>query len=196
MTHEEILPATKSSPNNSIVWTPSGTGHRGGHLVIRTGRKSCEYIVAESQATGGRSVVMMKCEGSTAGTDGDEAAYDVFVPDAGSNYYRHCTCKGFSRHAGCKHVEALAAILENQWMPGDSPEVEPTVESVDQSWYPCRITEEEMPECFRRTYTPPPARARESMCPECGGECIYECENSPKREPYRAPHNNGIAPWM
>lgn len=36
----------------------------------------------------------------------------------------------------------------------------------------------------------------EDRCPECGGDCVYECANAPKREPYRVPHNNGIAPWM
>ena len=166
MFHEIELPATKSSKRNSMTWYPSDT-ERGGLLVLHTGKERCEYLVVEVEAAGGRAVRMLKRDD---GSDPETASHDVFVPVA-SRYHPHCTCKGFSRHSGCKHVAALQVLVAQALIPGET-EIAPAV-----------------PACVA-------VSERESMCPECGGECRYYCENAEPAVRYERPHNNGIAPWM
>ena len=109
-TYTEVLPATKSSPNAAIKWTPTGSSK--GLLTISQNRSHAEYAVAEFDADGGRAFHFAKIAG---GTDKTESTYDVFVANAGSGEHHSCSCRGALRTGNCKHQEAVRAILENGW---------------------------------------------------------------------------------
>ncbi len=108
----EVLPATKSSRHGAIRWTPADDGPAAGTLTIDTDRARVDYAVTEFP-TGwdGRGFHFEK---TGAGTDADEAGYDVFV--ARNRQDRMCSCKGFTRHGHCKHVSAALALIENGWL--------------------------------------------------------------------------------
>jgi hypothetical protein len=114
-TYSELLPATKSSQHNGIRWTPSAT-EQGGHLLIDTKRTRSEYLVAEFPAANGRGFHFAKVSGHTDPTATSE---DVFIGTG----RRFCSCRGYARTGDCKHVEAVVAILENNWLP--APVCEP-----------------------------------------------------------------------
>jgi hypothetical protein len=110
---ETSLPATKSSPTNSLHFTPTAPG-RGILIVDQKGRgKIAEYSVAEFHADGGRGFHLTKREG---GSDRTTDAYDVFIPceetaDAGFAH-ETCDCRGFQTAGHCKHIDAIRAITD------------------------------------------------------------------------------------
>jgi hypothetical protein len=123
-TFTEILPATKTSPNNGIRWEPAS-----GRLEILTGRKSDAYRVAEFPADGGRGFRFTKL---TPGTDRDVDAYSVFCATPGTGLHDSCECRGFLRHGQCKHLAAVRAIEENRFLwarTEAAPAVEPVAEA-------------------------------------------------------------------
>lgn len=109
-TFSEVLPATRGSEHNAIRFTPSETVPHAGLLTIDTARARVEYLLAEFPADGGRA---FRLEKITAGTDAESEIYDVFCGRPGLGDL--CTCKGFAYGRGkpCKHLLAVAALLDN-----------------------------------------------------------------------------------
>ena len=101
------LPATKSSPTNSIIFIETLPGH--GVLTIRQKRLDSRYSVSEFACDGGRGFRLEKLD---AGSDATEDAYEVFVKDGQSGEYSRCCCKGFERFGNCKHVESAQALAD------------------------------------------------------------------------------------
>jgi hypothetical protein len=125
-TFTEVLPATKSSENNAMQWTPGevpGTGT----LVVHTQRASVCYRVTEFATDWGRGFHLTK--DGTPGSDAASESYDVLVcrdplpdcgPAAGGSHREghRCDCKGFTFGRGkpCKHITAALALLANEWL--------------------------------------------------------------------------------
>lgn len=112
-TYTEVLPKTKSSPHNGILWTPGevpGTGL----LVVHTARASVSYRVTEFATDWGRGFHMAK--DGTPGSDAQSEAYDVLVCSDPRGH--RCDCKGFTFGHGkpCKHIAAALALIENAWI--------------------------------------------------------------------------------
>lgn len=119
-TFTELLRPTKTAPVQVIKWTPAdpdepvepGRLPVAGTLHIDQKRASVSYEVTEFPTPWhGRA---FRFEKVTEGTDADEPGYDVFVGANGQD--RLCCCKGFDRHGHCKHCDAAAALVENQWV--------------------------------------------------------------------------------
>ena len=113
-TYTELLPATKTEPKGSgIDWTPSiGTGPAAGVLTVKQKRLYASYVVCEFPTDwAGRAFHMVKLD---AGSDKTEERYNCFV--AGSGSARQCDCKGFHFSGHCKHLAALEALIENNWI--------------------------------------------------------------------------------
>jgi hypothetical protein len=109
----ELLPATKSSRHSAIRFTP-GTFPGTGELAIDDVRSSTRYAVAGLPCEfDGRAARLVKL---TAGTDREAEGYSVFCAAPGSRDHDSCECKGFYRHGRCKHVAALRAMLDNEWL--------------------------------------------------------------------------------
>lgn len=160
-----------------------------------------EYFLIETQADGGRAYRLLKV---TPGSDPEAVSYDGFLPEQ-PGYHPACRCKGFVRHDGCKHLEALKAIAGNRWFPD---QLQPAVSAPDL----CPLCRKQPPgigsslyeECGRemleewRAEQTAKATGRDQVaeCPECGGDCVIECRNAPRLPRCERPHNNGIAPWM
>ncbi len=130
VTFTELLPPQTSSKHNSINWSPGRT--RGtGLLAVHTMRSTVSYLVIEFGCDGeGRAFHMAKVD---EGTDREEVTYDVFC---GRNPRDHqCSCKGFAFGRGkpCKHINAIAALLENEglWNRCELANPEADVSSVE-----------------------------------------------------------------
>lgn len=111
--YTEIIPATKTSANNGIRWTPSERPNEG-EIIIDMGRTRAVYHLTEMQtAWEGRAFRLDIVRG---GTDPESESYNVFA--AANPQDRQCDCKGFSYGRGrpCKHIAAVEALLENQWI--------------------------------------------------------------------------------
>lgn len=107
----ELLPATKFRGDGVVIFTPSTT-ERGGLLRIAT-PKTAEYAVAEFPASWGRGFRLVK---RFFATDKTSASEDVFIstrPDVASR----CTCRGFSRHGHCEHLEAMKIVAASGALP-------------------------------------------------------------------------------
>lgn len=100
------LPETKSSRHNRVAYTPCESAPGAGVLTIGTDRGATEYALVEQDTDwSGRSFALVKI-----GADGDEPEqYSVFcgLP------HMLCDCRGFERWGGCKHVEAVVALVKN-----------------------------------------------------------------------------------
>ena len=110
----EVLPATKSSSHNSLTWTPNDEIPGEGVLVVDTVRSRTLYAVREFKTLwAGRA---FKLDVIRGGTDPESERYDVLVARDGRGHL--CDCKGFSYGRGkpCKHIAALAAVIENRWV--------------------------------------------------------------------------------
>jgi hypothetical protein len=108
----EVLESTKSSKNSAMTWTP-GKIAGCGVLVVHMQRVSTTYTVNEFRTDWtGRGFRLEKVEG---GSDKEETAYNVFCSRDGSHV---CDCKGFYYGKGkpCKHINAVLALIENQWV--------------------------------------------------------------------------------
>jgi hypothetical protein len=104
ITLTEVLPASKTSPNRAVRYSPVCAGV--GVVVIEDKRSSTRYAVAV-QAFGG--VRFTK-------TGGDEN-YAATVTS--------CECKGwlFSKSGTpCKHIECVRSLLANRWLEHDGRE--------------------------------------------------------------------------
>lgn len=106
-TFASTLPARKSSKNGTAVRFTAGANAGTGLLVLGAGRTATEYLVVEFAADGGRGFRLAKV---TPGTDAEADGYDVFA--CGTSAPR-CECKGYTRWAGCKHADAVAALLND-----------------------------------------------------------------------------------
>lgn len=111
-TFVEVLPATKSSKNTAIRWTPwavPGTGE----LVIEDRRTSTTYRVSEQPCDWtGTAARLVKVKG---GSDDSAGVYDVFVAATPGEHNR-CDCRGFERFSHCKHCSAVKALIQNRWL--------------------------------------------------------------------------------
>lgn len=110
----ELLPPTKSSRHNGILYTPDPGHAARGTLVVHTARASVTYLVTEFPTPwDGRAFHLAKV---TPGTDPESDAEDVFVGRNGAD--RQCSCKGFAYGKGrsCKHLHAAMALIENGWV--------------------------------------------------------------------------------
>ena len=130
-TYTEVLPASKTSPNRAMKYTPACTGV--GVLELTDSRSHTRYALAV-QPFGG--VRLSKSDGETY----------VVTPAA-------CECKGyvFGRGALCRHIHAVHALLANGWMDvaGDDREtVTDTAEEIEakDAWYAAgRLCQEPLP---------------------------------------------------
>jgi hypothetical protein len=117
-TFVELLPPTKTSPRGAIHWTPSAEQAGSGLLEICTSRVYATYFVLEyGTQWDGRAFNFVKV---TEGSDGRSESYDVFCSRNGQDH--QCSCKGFTYGKGkpCKHVAAAKALIENNWLRGES----------------------------------------------------------------------------
>jgi hypothetical protein len=128
----EVLYPTRTERHRGIEWTPCPPGCPcTGVLAIVGGRKSTRYALTEFPAAGGRAVRLTK--------PGGAESYDVFL--SSDRKSGTCTCAGFTyeatrkadrRHGdryrtlGCKHLDALDALVENGWLPhpGANPDAD------------------------------------------------------------------------
>jgi predicted nucleic acid-binding Zn finger protein len=107
-TFTEVLEPTATHKNRALTWMPAATGV--GVLTVTDSRIHVRYGVCElpvGKGFSGRAVKLSKADGEV---------YCVRVGErAGDD---HCDCKGFSYGRGkpCKHISALAALLENGWL--------------------------------------------------------------------------------
>lgn len=123
----EALPASKTHEHRGIRWTPC-EGHScacSGRLQIiqgKRGQDSATYLLTEFPPDAGfgdgRAFRLDKADGSEG--------YNLFV--AANPQDCLCDCAGFAYGRGrpCKHVTALRALLENNWLPhpGANPDAD------------------------------------------------------------------------
>jgi hypothetical protein len=108
-TFSDLLPPTKSDPRGAgIEWTPKSTegGPPAGALVIKQRRGHTSYSVEEAASDEyGRSFVVAKLNagGSVA---------EAYVAQLGAHGSRRCDCLGYRHNGECKHLAALAALVE------------------------------------------------------------------------------------
>ena len=102
MTLTEVLPGSKTSLNRAMQWTPVCAGV--GTLELADKKGGMRYAVAV-QPFGG--VRMSKADGET------------YVATRTA-----CECKGFTygRGLACKHIEAVRALVANDWLAADGLE--------------------------------------------------------------------------
>jgi hypothetical protein len=106
--YTDLLPATKSDPKGAgIDFAPAAEGS-GGLLVVKQKRVYTTYAVSEFP-TGwdGRAFALTKL---TEGSDPTEERYFCFLARNGQD--RRCDCKGFSYAGHCKHLSALATLID------------------------------------------------------------------------------------
>lgn len=106
----ELLPATKSERAGALVWraatdAESATSPFAGVLTLTGKRNHCRYVVEEFPANHGRGFMLFKLD---AGSDKTEERYSVCVGPRGTSL---CECRGFIATGKCKHITALAAII-------------------------------------------------------------------------------------
>jgi hypothetical protein len=128
MTLTETLPSTRSAKHRAINWTPCPAESRcpcTGTLAITTSKKHEEYgvveIIPSPHYEPGRAFQMVKPDGEV---------YSLLLADRRDR--SECDCAGFSydatrkadyRHQsrtdslGCKHLDAIAAVIANGWLP-------------------------------------------------------------------------------
>lgn len=111
----EVLPATKSSKNTAIRWTPNPDGDFdpvAGALVIESKRSTDLYAVIEFPCSWGRGFTLAK---KTKGTDETESSYNLCCSPHGAEH-DSCDCKGNVATGGCKHRAAIRALIANGWL--------------------------------------------------------------------------------
>lgn len=114
--YTEVLPERKSSRHSAINWKPvqdDAAPHLAGVLTIHTDNASAVYLVSEFP-TGwtGRGFTVRK---ATAGTDPTAESYSVYYPKSGP-IAASCDCRGHERFLHCKHVDAVVALVANEWL--------------------------------------------------------------------------------
>jgi hypothetical protein len=77
-------------------------GKATGVVRLTVGKESADYLLTIIPADYGRGFKLVK-----VGIDATEGEYAVNI----DGDRRSCECKGFLRHAHCKHVESLAALI-------------------------------------------------------------------------------------
>lgn len=108
-TFTDLLPPTRSEPKGSAFdWTPAAAdGPKAGVLTIKQRRLYTTYAVVEFPADfGGRAFMLAKV---TEGSDPTEERYACLIPAGGRE--KRCECKGFNYAGHCKHLSALAALI-------------------------------------------------------------------------------------
>lgn len=103
-TFTEVLPPSKSNPHRAMKYTPACMGV--GVLELTDKRSHTRYAVAV-QPFGG--VRLTKAGGS-----------ETYVVSLAA-----CECKGFvfgKAGVPCKHIEAVTALVSNNWLDGDDRE--------------------------------------------------------------------------
>ena len=111
-TMTEVLPATKSSKSNAVTWVAGEKPGTGLVTILSTRAANCRYAVEEFACDGGRGFMLFKLD---AGTDATEERYACFLS---TKMPMHCECKGFAygRGKACRHLAALLAVVENEWL--------------------------------------------------------------------------------
>ena len=105
----ELLPATKSEKAGALVWEPATDNEMSqlaGVLTITGKRCHCRYAVEEFVSDHGRAFMLFKLD---AGSDRTEERYGCVI---GAHGVRMCECKGFYFAGKCKHLEAVATLIE------------------------------------------------------------------------------------
>jgi|GEM_PF-4189174 len=101
------LPETKSERDGIVVWLPATDNdfsRLAGVLTLTGKRATCRYTVEEFAADFGRGFVLKKID---AGTDCEEGFYSCCI----GTHAKLCECKGFVYKGRCKHVAALALLV-------------------------------------------------------------------------------------
>lgn len=108
-TFTDLLPPTKNEPKGAAFdFTPSAGGPPAGVLTIKNRRVYASYVVREFPTDwAGRAFHLAKLD---EGSDKGEERYSCFVGRNGQD--KRCECKGFAYTGGCKHLAALAALIE------------------------------------------------------------------------------------
>lgn len=106
-TFTELLPATKTSAHRSCTWTPVCQGT--GVLTVSDKRTHTRYAVVElpvARGFAGRAFQLTKADGG------------VYCVRYAGEHDHSCDCPGhtYARGKGCKHVDAVAALLANDWV--------------------------------------------------------------------------------
>jgi hypothetical protein len=103
-----------NNAGRTLRFTPA-TSARLARLVIKTvwnGRvEASEYVVHETGSQIGRGFLLAK-----VGEDGP-----VYESHVGGQGLFSCTCSGFEFGFSCRHVEALAKVIELGLIPGGTP---------------------------------------------------------------------------
>lgn len=114
------LPGSKTSPDRSIRWTPSGAAPvaHDGVLAVTDRKGTTEYAVTEflpDAGWDGRAFQVAKLDGSEG--------YSVFLARNGQDHTCDCAAGTYRRVAECRHVAALVTLLRDGHL--DDPRADP-----------------------------------------------------------------------
>ena len=104
----ELLPTTKSEKHGGLTWEPAtdnATSQLAGVLTLTGKRCHCRYAVEEFVSDHGRGFMLFKLD---AGSDRTEERYGCCVGPRS----KMCECRGFIATGACKHLAALATLIE------------------------------------------------------------------------------------
>lgn len=106
-TFTETLAPTKTSTHRACTWTPAAAGV--GVLTVTDKRSHTRYAVVELPVAGefaGRAFKLTKAGG------------EVYCVRVNGERDSTCDCAGFTyaRGRACKHIDAIDALLANDWM--------------------------------------------------------------------------------
>jgi hypothetical protein len=150
-TFTELLTGTRSQDRRGYYWNPCPAGcPASGRLEVTRGRKGTAYLVVEVYPSpgfgSGRAFTLRKVDGTV---------YHAFLAD--DRPHSTCDCPGHSyaaaekadrRHGdhfdtlGCVHLDALASLIWNNWLPESRTNAEADVGATE-------TTDQELPECFK-----------------------------------------------
>jgi len=108
----DVLPE-RDGKRFTIRWSRGPVYPDCGVVEIQSKRDATSYaVVSVPTSWSGRAFHFEKVAG--AGTDAQEKGYDVFVcTDARQS---RCDCKGFARWGHCRHLDAAATLIANEWI--------------------------------------------------------------------------------
>lgn len=112
-TYLDILPV-RGGKRGSLKWIPHSEDfqHGAGFVVVTMDRDTTGYHITEYPVSVGRGFMLTKVNGN----DKKMSGYAVECVRAGDNATGHCECKGWQFAKLCKHFDAIATLLMNEWL--------------------------------------------------------------------------------